>query len=70
MSNLTKQQRIATIDLVVPRGNQQIVDAMFSIITTRRWAIDLDIAIDEALDNGNFAMMDEADDLEDLDEHE
>lgn len=66
MSKVTKQQRIATIDLVVPRDNPQVRDAMFSIITTRPWAIDLARRIDEAMQAGDFFLMDDTDDLEDF----
>lgn len=50
MSNLTKQQRLATIDLVVPKNNQQVTDAMFSIIITQPWAYDLMDAVEDAME--------------------
>lgn len=65
-TRLTRQQRLTTIDLVVPKDNPPVRDAMFSILIGQRWAMDLDIAIDNALENGNFFLMDDDSDLEDF----
>lgn len=64
MSNLTKQQRIATIDLVVPKNNPEVRDAMFSIITGQRWAIDMADEIETAMAEGWFIDLPDHEDLD------
>lgn len=64
MSNLTKQQRIATIDLVVPKDNKPVVEAMFSIIESQQWAIDFADTIETAIDEGYFLDLPDSFDLD------
>lgn len=51
---MDRNMRITTIDLVAPKNNQEVVNAMFSIIESQPWAIDFADAIETAMDEGYF----------------
>lgn len=51
---MDKAQRLTVIDLVAPKDNKVVVDAMFTIIRTQPWAIDFEDVIEHARHTGEL----------------